>query len=414
VKRLHYGWVMVACALGILSTHALIFYSFGIFLRPITSEFHWERGALSIALSLNMLISAPLSIVTGRLSDKYGPQALVALSGIATGAGFILMSQVSNIWHVYLIYGSLIAIGGSGCIVPITSTIPRWFTRRRGMALGLTWTGIGLGGIIGPVLSQSLISGFGWRFAYIVLGIVVIVIVTPLSQFLKSTPQKMGILPYGENQVSEVRTPIATIPEGLSYRQALKTSRFWLLGLLLASFIFIVQIMMSHLAPHAMDIGIPEVIAASTISLLATTSLIGRNLSGVVSDKIGARKTITAGLFLLLFVLTWLVFAQSVWMFYIFAIFYGIAYGSIVPMQTILTGELFGLKALGMITASIMLIGSIGGAIGAPLAGAIYDSTGTYRIAFLICISLCILAIVFSFILLRSKTKKSINTTPYS
>ncbi len=123
LKSLYYGWVLVTIAAGILATQALVFLTFGVFLTPLTTEFNWERGALSGALSICMLLVGLFGILSGRLSDKYGPRILVTVGGLLVGAGFLLMSQVSILWQVYLIWGLFIGIGGSCCFIPVTVEI---------------------------------------------------------------------------------------------------------------------------------------------------------------------------------------------------------------------------------------------------------------------------------------------------
>jgi len=404
LKRIHYGWIMVFSAAGILASHALIFYSFGIFLRPITEQFNWDRGALSAAVSIGMLVSGPFSIVAGRLSDRYGPRLLVTASCIISGLALLLMSQVSELWHVYLIYGTAMSIGGSGCVVPLTTTIPRWFRQRRGTALGLTWTGIGVGGIIAPMLSQWLISAYDWQMAYIVIGIINLLIAVPLAQLLKTNPRQLGIQPYGETSIDSEK--VESLSESLTLKQAIRTGRFWLFGLIMFCFIFIIQVMMAHIAPHAVDVGISATLAASIVSIWAAVSLFGRNTAGFLSDRIGATLSIVLYLGVMALALLWLLFATDIWMFYLFAVIYGIAYGGVVPLQTLVTGELFGIRYLGAVMATLMLIGSAGGALGAPLAGTIFDINGSYQLAFIICLVMVILGIIFSIILVRQQRKQ--------
>ena len=403
---------MVAAAMGILAAHALTFYSFGVFLRPITEQFGWDRGALALALSMGMLLSGPLSIFAGRLSDRYGPRLLVTASGLMTGTGFILMSQVSELWHVYLIFGFATSIGGAVCVIPVTSTIPRWFARRRGVATGLTWTGIGLGGTVAPLLAQWLISSYDWRVAYIVIGITTMTLSMTLAQLLKQDPEKVGILPYGAEPETAESAGVSTAgvsvssAGGLTLREAMRTRQFWLSAVVLFCFVFTMHTIMSHLAAHAQDVGMTAALAASLISILAATSLIGRNMAGLIADRIGAARTITIHLTLTVLALGLLLMADSAGSFYTFAAFYGIAYGGIVPMQTLLAGELFGLRSLGIITATLMLGGSLGGAIGAPVSGAIFDNLGSYQWAFRICLTLLVLAIISSVVLRRQSGKR--------
>ena len=407
LKHVHYGWVMVLIAATVLAAHALTFYSFGVFLKPVTTEFGWERGAFSVAISISMVVTGLLGILTGRLSDKYGPRLLVTANGLLTGIGFFLLSQISSLWQVYLIYGFLLAVAGSCCVVPVTSTIPRWFAKRQGVAIGLTWTGIGLGGMLAPLLAQWVIDGYGWRQAYFVLGLINLIVVTLVAQFMKHRPEQIGLKPYGENGTIENVQTVASVTEDYSFKQAIKSGRFWMLGLILFTFVFTHNMMIAHIAPHVADTGISTTIAASIVSIFAATSLIGRNLVGFISDKIGVRATISASLVIITLALIWLSFSGATWMFYLFAVLFGIAYGGVMPLQTLLAGELFGLEFLGMITATLMFVGSVGGAIGAPLAGSIFDVTGSYRLAFLICIIMAALAIFLSLILLRSKGKEA-------
>ncbi len=411
LRYLHYGWVMVLIAASALATHALIFFSFGVFLRPLTIEFGWERGALSAALSINMVIAGPLSILTGRLSDKYGPRLLVTANGLLTGMAFLLMSQISSLWQVYLIWGLLLAVAGSCLFIPVMSTIPRWFAEKKGIAIGIAVTGFGLGGVIAPPLAQWLISTYGWQQAYIILGLITLIIIAPLAQFMKHSPQRIGLKPYGENETVKDEQSLALAAEGLSFKQAIKTSRFWLFGAILFCFFFGLQVIIVHVIPHAVDIGISATGAASILSIIAGSSVIGRLSMGFISDKIGGRVSLSACLVMTTLALIWLLFSRDTWMFYLFAVLFGIAYGGVIPLEIALPAELFGLKFLGMTLAGLMIFFTIGGAIGAPLAGYIFDVTGSYSLAFLICVIVFALAITLSLILLRSKGKGGIAAT---
>ncbi len=292
-KHLYYGWVIVLIAASVLATQALIFYSFGIFLKPLTTEFNWERGALSAALSVNMVVAGLLGILTGRLSDKYGPRLLVTANGVLTGIAFLLMSQISSLWQVYLIWGFLMGIAGACCFIPLISTIPRWFAKNRGIAMGIAATGFGLGGIIAPPLAQWLISAYSWRQAYIILGLIILIIITPLAQFLKHSPQKMGLKPYGENETVKDEQSLAPAMGGLSFKQAIKTSRFWLFGLILFCFFFGLQTIVVHIVPYAVDIEIPATVAAGILSIIAGSSIIGRLSTGFTADRIGSRRALS-------------------------------------------------------------------------------------------------------------------------
>ena len=404
MKHLHYGWVIVIIALFALTGYAFVFYTFGVFLTPLTMEFSWDRGALSGALSVKLLVTGLLGILSGRLCDKYGPRLLITLGGLLLTTGFLLMSQVNSLWQVYLIWGIFMGIGGSCFVTPILSTIPRWFIKRRGIAVGLAVIGFGLGGVISPPLAQWLISSYGWQHAFIILGLIIFIIIIPLAQFMRHSPQRIGLRPYGEGETIEDKQSLSSAIGELSFTQAIKTGRFWFFGLIIFSFFFTADGLVAvHLVPHAIDIGFSAIVAASILSIITGLSIMGRLSIGFISDRVGGRLALSACFILMTLSLIWLLFAKEIWMFYLFAVVFGFAYGGIVPLFPVVPAELFGIKSLGIILGAIMFLGTIGGAIGAPLTGSIFDITGSYRLAFLICIAICTAAVILSLVLLRYK-----------
>jgi MFS family permease len=405
MKSLHYSWVMVIISVVILATNVLIYYSFGIFLRPVTAEFNWDRGALTAAIAIFMLGAAILAIFSGRLSDKYGPRFLVTFAGICGGIGLLLLSRISSLWQAYLIWGIILSAANGCCGIPVLSTIPRWFAKQGGLAVGLTATGFGLGGMIAPVLTQWLISTSDWRQAYIVLGLLHIIIITPLAQLLKHSPQRVDLKPYGEGNTIEATQSSALVAGGLSLSQAARTGRFWIFSALMFGFMFTIQVVLTQIAAHVADIGISETIAASVVSLIAVTSLIGRNLIGFLCDKMGGRLTLTACMATTMLAAIWLFFSEEAWMFYLFAILFGMSYGGVMPLQTLLARELFGIKFLGILLAVFHLLSVIGGSIGSPFAGYVFDITGGYSLAFLFCIIFSALAVALGLILLRLRAE---------
>ncbi len=198
---------------------------------------------------------------------------------------------------------------------------------------------------------------------------------------------------------------MASATEELSFIQAIKTSRFWIFGLILFCFFYCEESIIVHIVPHAGDIEITAIIAASILSFIAGISIIGRLGIGFISDRIGSRLAITACLSLITVALIWLLFVGEIWMFYVFAVVFGLAYGGFVSLLTVVAAELFGLKSLGTMLGGLFFVGLIGGAIGAPLSGSIFDITGSYRIAFLICVVICTVAVILSLVLLRYKGK---------
>jgi MFS family permease len=191
---------------------------------------------------------------------------------------------------------------------------------------------------------------------------------------------------------------------GLSLRQALRTRGFWLFGFIQICALFCLVTVMIHIVAHATDIGIPEVKAASILSTVAAISIGGRLVIGFLSDRIGGRLILTLCLSLITLALIWLLFAKELWMFYVFAVMLGLANGGFTTLIPIISTELFGLISLGVIIGTLGVFMTLGEAIGAPLSGAIFDITGSYRLAFIISIGVCATSVFLSLLLMRYRS----------
>ncbi len=202
-RRFFYGYVVVVAAFLTMVLMLGTFFAFGIFFKPLSTEFGWSRALTSGAFSLSMILTGVLGMVTGRVTDRFGPRVVVSGCGLFIGLGYLLMSQTSAIWQLYLFYGFIMAIGMSGAIIPQMSTIARWFVRRRGLMTGITISGVGVGTMIMPPLASWLISNYGWRNSYVVIGFMVLAGVVSAAQFLRRDPAQMQQLPYGHNEVQK-------------------------------------------------------------------------------------------------------------------------------------------------------------------------------------------------------------------
>jgi len=379
LRRIHYGWIVTLASAGIMATCSLSVYTFGVFLEPLIETFRWDRGPLSLAPSMAYLVAGFLAIATGRLSDRYGPRLLATLGGVMMGVGFVLMTRVSTLRDTYVFWGLCMGLAFGCFIAPLISTIPRWFVQRRGLAVGILATGFGLGAIISPLLAQALISAHGWQRALLVLGIVAWAIIIPLAQLIRKSPAQMGLRPYGAVGHGEGGDIEASAAEGLSLGEAVRGVPFWLYGAIGFLWFFCLQAIVVHIIPHATASGVTEMAAASILSILAGCSVVSRASIGFAADRLGARRALSLCLILSTLTFAWLMFAREIWAFYIFAVVFGLAYGGVIPLATLVPTELFGTKSLGMVIGALMLYSTIGGAGGAPFAGYVYDTTGSYR-----------------------------------
>ena len=194
-----YGFIIALAGFLIMAIMWGAMYSFGVFLKSLTADFGWTRAMTSGSYSLFMLLLGLLGMVTGRLNDRFGPRIVVTACSLFLGAGFLMVSQIVALWQLYLLYGVILAAGVSGGMVPLTSTVARWFVRRRGLMTGIVLSGVGAGVMIGPPLAGWLISAYDWRTSYLVIGIVAGVLLVIIAQFLRRDPSKVGQLPDGES-----------------------------------------------------------------------------------------------------------------------------------------------------------------------------------------------------------------------
>jgi len=407
--RFFYGYVVVLAAFLILAVVMGAAYSFGVFLKPLSAEFGWTRAAISGAFSLYMILHGFLYILAGKLNDRFGPRIVMTVCGVLLGLGYLLMSQISTIWQLYLVYGIIIGVAMSGGFVPLVSTVARWFVKRRGLMTGFVVSGVGAGGIIMPQVANWLISDFGWRYSYTIIGVIALVLITVAAQFLRRDPGQVGQLPYGESGTGEGRLNVEA--GGFSLREAIHNRQFWMFGAIFLCFGFSLQVIMVHIVPHAIELGISAAVAASILATIGGVSIAGRIMIGSAGDRVGNKSAAVFCLILMALDLLWLLAAKEVWMLYLFAAIFGFAFGGFVVLMSPITAELFGLGSHGVIFGSIMLFSNTGEAIGPLLAGYIFDIAGSYNQAFLVCIVVSVIGAIFSWLLTLVSSKGGTNDT---
>ncbi len=397
--RLFYGYVLLALAFLINMVLGGTLYTFSVFFEPLESDFGWTRAATSGAFSLYMFLHGFLYIITGKLNDRFGSRIVMSGCGLFTGLGYLLMSLTSSIWHIYLFYGVIIAIGMSGSYVPLTSTVTRWFAsfKTRGLMVGISVAGIGVGTMIIPPVANWLISSYGWSTSYVVIGITVLLLIMPAAQFLKHAPvlgQQLSPDLDGikiEGPVSEAR--------GLTLQQALLTRQFWLLCVAYFGFGFFLQATMVHIVLHAIDLEISASTAANIFIAIGGLSVVGKIIMGNFSDRIGNRLVMAGGFTLVAVAMAWILIAKEAWMLFLFASVFGFSYGGLVSVQSPMVADLFGIKSHGVILGVVVFIVTIGASIGPVVAGAIFDTIDNYYPAFIVCGIFAVVGVILSLLL---------------
>jgi MFS family permease len=394
--KLYYGYIMVIASTLILVGALGIHYAFGVFFKPLIADFHWSRAVTSGAVSLSFILQGFSSIGLGALNDKLGPRITLSLSGVILGMGYLLMSQVHHLWQLYLFYGVMVGCGLGGIFVPVTSSVAHWFGVRRNSMTGIVVAGIGIGTLIAPIVANWLISLYDWRRSYLILGIAVLIIVITAAQFLKGKP-KFGEMPAGE--VFAAHTPA----KGLLFKEALYTSRFWIAFAIFVCFGICLYVVLVHIVPFATDNKISAVSAAGIISAIGGVSILGKVVFGRIGDKIGNRNLYLVGFSLMTAAFLWLLTARDIWMMYIFAVIFGLAYAACAVCQSPVVAALFGLKSHGVILGALNCAYNIGAAIGPAAAGFLFDVQGDYHWAFLISAVVAVMGLILALVLKPSQ-----------
>lgn len=390
-SRFFYGYIIVIASFIILVLGWGIYYSYGVFFGPLMDEFAWTRAVTSGAFSIAVFVSGFLGIFAGRLSDRLGPRIVVTICAGLLSVGYILMFLVQSTWQFYLVYGVLIASGVGGFWAPPVSTVARWFVGRRGLMTGIVSGGISFGTIVLPPVVTRLISIYGWRRSYLFIGFATLVIVTAAAQFIRKNPQQMGLLPRGETGAG---SPNNISAPGFSLKEAIHTRQFWMVSLIYFCFGMALLTIIVHMVPHATGTGISDINAAIVLSVIGGMSLVGRIGMGGVTDRLRVKVSTIICLGLLTGSLIWLQFSDNLWKLYGFAVVFGFGYGGLSCLQSLIAADLFGLSILGVITAIFSFSYCAGGAVGPVLAGYLFDVSGSYQWAFLLCLAVVMIALL--------------------
>jgi MFS family permease len=383
-----YGWSIVGGSFVILLvTVGIGLYVPPVFLIPLQEHFGWSRAAIATGSALAAIMSGMVSPLVGIWIDKYGSRKVMTAGALLMGGAFALLSLMQSLWQLYA-FNMLAAIGIT-CVawIPNQTLISNWFERQRGLAMGIAMTGVGFGGLIMAPCAALLIAQLGWRLAFAVLSVfILVVVVTTVLAIVRSRPGDMGLLPDGEVTSA---APVAAgagrkIAAGFELPQAVKTPAFWILSVGHFLGVFASFSIVGHLVAFLRDVGFDSRVAAASLGLAVGVSVVGRVLVGFLADRVSKRH-MASGAFALYAVAALLLLSiQSAGALPAFIITFGLALGGAAVMVPLLVGECFGLPAFGKILGVIMISATLGGAAGPVITGRIYDVTGSYNLAFML------------------------------
>ncbi len=378
---LHYAWVILLAAgvLGVFSRADSA--SFGVFIDPLVSQFGWKRGDISLAYSLAFIAGLPAVVVMGWLGDRYGARRLMIGASLIISTGTVLLGTVKELWQFYVFYGLFVgSLGNAAFTVLLPVILTRWFHHKLGVASGFYWAALGMGPVLFAPLFRYLIEIKSWQWCFTFMGLVLGSVLVLFSSLIFNSPYEKGVPPYGLEGAPVEPPPRATggiLPPGL--REVLSKRPVWYLMAIHHLGCVGHSIILAHVVSMATRQGIPGVAAAAVLSTIAGTSIISRFTGSLIAERFGGRVLLSMVLIGQSTPVLILLFAREAWVFYLFAVAFGLCYGGEMVGFPIINRQLFGTKApLGSIYSFEMLGASTGMALGGWLGGRLFDLHGDY------------------------------------
>lgn len=383
----YYGWVIVALTFAVNLTAAGTRSGASLLIQPLEAEFDWNRAAIASAASLNLLIFGIGAPISGWLVDRYGVRRIIlgALSLIAAGLlGTIVMREL---WHLVFFWGIVVGVGTSATPVLAASVANRWFSKHRGLALGILTNGNAAGQMLFLPLLMGIIVTTGWRGISVLMASVCIGLIAAIWFLMRDDPTEIGLDPDGNDAESAANRKAGLSeqrPSDTPVRDAFHSSTFWLLsGGFFVCGMTANGLIGTHLIPHVIDIGIPKVAAATTIGVMGGISFIGTIGAGWLVDRVDARKVLSLAYMLRGCSLFLLPFVNTLPGLLLFAVVYGIDWYATGPATAAIVADTFGRHAVARIFGWIFLGHQLGASFAAVIGGMIYVHFGEYQYAFL-------------------------------
>jgi MFS family permease len=372
---LFYGWVVLMASVAIIAVGTGTIFSLAVFLRPLEEDFGWSRSLISGVAFVNWVIFGVGSFVAGVVSDRIGARRVVAAGAALLGAALVVSSQIRTAAQLYVAFGVLGALGASAFYVPLSATATRWFAARRGLAMGIISSGMGLGIMVVPPTARALITGLGWRATFAAFGVLTWGVGAVALRYLANRPEDRGLQGYGADPPAGPRVPAWG---DMTAALVLRHPAFWGVALIHFGCCAAHSGPIFHMVAHAMDLGVTKMAAASMLGLSGGTSIVGRLSSGILADRFGARPALVGMLAIQAFVLSFYLYAGAAVSLFVVALFFGVAYGGAMPLYALVAREFFGERVVGTTFGGIFFISCIGMGLGAYGGGFLYDHLGTY------------------------------------
>ena len=402
-SKFFYGWVIVAVGfLAHIASAFSISSTLSVFLIPLSQDLGLSRGAFSLIRSGEILIGAAAAPIVGTLLDRHGGRWLIAAGGLISGLGFLLLGQARDFWHFMVVRWLLVSPGDTlmGSMV-VNVSISQWFVRMRGRALALAGMGHGLAKVCMPLAAASLILYTGWRGAWVVFGIVTLVlVVAPSLLFIRRRPEDLGLLPDGRaagkpedmapaDRTQSVKKGPSTVDEvAWNRREALGTSAFWLIVITFGVSHVGVTGLNLHVFSFVSDQGHPAMVAALVMSIIAIMQFSTPMVWGLLAERVNVARLIMAKFLIQAGGILLALSDPGLVSLYAGFFLYGIGMGGTAILAEMIWANYFGRTSLGKIRGMGSLITSAFSAGGPPFFGLLFDATQSYKLSFSIFIGM--------------------------
>jgi MFS family permease len=388
----YYGWFVVGLCFVTTLISAGVRSSPSVLIHPLEAEFGWSRALIASAISMNLLLFGVAAPISGFLLDRFGPRKVMLGSLLLLIAGVSGTVAMTQFWQFFLVWGIIVGIGAGGVGSVLTATVGnRWFVARRGLALGILGSASSTGQLIFLPFFMAMIAYSGWRIGSTTLIILAVFLWPLIFFFMRDDPAEVGLQPYGAGQPGLATSGGAAALRGVSAKNATIRPRdvlghptFWLLcGSFFVCGGTANGLIGTHLIPHEIEIGIPQITAASLVGIMGSLNIVGTTFSGWMIDRVQAHKWLALVYALRGMSLLILPFVHDFSGLVIFAVIYGLDWFATVPPSMAITADTFGRQNVGKVYGWIFMSHQIGAAIMASAAGAVRDYVGDYNFAFL-------------------------------
>jgi len=420
--KIFFGWWTVLTS-GLLSLwgHGYHTIGFSALFKPIASELGFSRAVTSVAAGIGRFGGGFEAPVTGLLTDRFGPKVIVLVGTFLLGLGLILMNFIDSLWAFYVIWGIIVGTGVNIALtLPLDKAIANWFVKKRGLALGIRMTSIGLATVAVLPLITWLVSTQGWRMTCVIGGVVMWLVGLPLIWFLvkQQRPEYYGLLPDGARVQADLREDTSRmIVVGVEYaaevgeveftlRQTMRTPAYWLFTVASAGHQMVTSVIFIHVVPFLTDMGVSPMRAAGIIAIAGAISLPARFIGGSIADRVKKEhlRFIIGGAYLLqAAAIVAFLLNQTFTMAYVFLILWWLGHGGGLPVNPALVARYFGRKSFGSIRGISQMIATPFGVIGPIYAGWIYDTEGSYIAAFIVFTALLVFSATIMLFVTSSK-----------